>query len=282
LNLFKKEIIGTTHTQECNILNPEILNLDFDYKKNRLSASTDDFLEIENRTLGYKLRFLVKDFWADYNSGKCHYSGSVIFEELKGKKSDQKRWEKNRQNTYNGSFRHFLASLCAGKLSSNKFVVKTLTRIPNPKRPTDSLIKQKNKFFTALMNKGDKNAQDSVEKWVNTYKLPKLSQELSKTALSEVDLVKLPAQQEVYKLQFSGTIYVIYKNKSVDIDNDDLFRFKEASDHQISSVTLKNSAKPTLFNSKGELLTNESLLFEGAWDSRIIDLLPSDYMPAEK
>ena len=147
LSLFKREFIGTSNTQECSILNPEILNLDFDYKKNRLSATTDEFLEIKNSRLGYKLRFLVKDFWADYNTRKCHYSGSVIFEEMTAKKGDEKKWAKNRQTAYNGSFRHFLTALYHGRLDEEKFLVIPLFREPNTNRPPDSLIKEKNKFF---------------------------------------------------------------------------------------------------------------------------------------
>jgi hypothetical protein len=285
LTLFKKEFIGTTLSQECSILNPEILNLDFDYKSNRLTASTDDFLEIENSSLGYKLRFLVKDFWADYNTRKCHYSGSVIFEEMAGKKGDEKKWAKNRLNTYNGSFRHFLTALYHGRLDEEKFLVIPLFREPNTNRPPDSLVKEKNKFYVAKMRSGQRTQAviDSAIKWSKLAKMPKVNEKLGDKRLRETDLVKDISVPESYPLQFPGYIYVIYKNKHIDMDFEDLIRFKDAAwDYQIAALSLKDPSKPTLFNGNGLLLTNESLYYEGAWTSRIVSLLPSDYMPNGK
>jgi len=281
LNKFKQEFIGTSNSQECAILNAEVLNLHFDYAKNRLIANTSDFLEIQNNKLGYKLRFLVKEFWADYNTLQCHYAGSVIFEELKGKKSDLKNWTKNRQIAYNGSFRHFLTSLAANQLVQDRFIVKTLTRTPNTQRPPDEVIKQKTKFFATQFEK-NKHAGDSVMKWAALRKLPKLNSELGNTALKRDDLMIETSTPGVYQLQFPGYVYIIYQKKSVDFDFDDLFRFKEAFDHQISALSLKTPAMPTFFDSNGLLLSKDSLLFEGAWDSRIVDLLPFDYMPEKK
>lgn len=285
LTLFKKEFIGTTLAQECNILNPEILNLDFDYKNNRLTASTDDFLEIENSSLGYKLRFLVKDFWADYNTRKTHYSGSVIFEEMLAQKGDEKKWAKNRQDAYNGSFRHFLTALYHGRLDEEKFLVIPLFRTPNTNRPPDSLIKEKNKFFVAKMRSGQRTQSviDSAMKWSKLAQLPKVNEKLGDKRLRETDLVKDISTPESYPLQFPGYIYVIYKNKHIDMDFEDLIRFKDAAwDYQISALSLKDPSKPTLFNSDGLLLTNENLYYEGAWNSRMVSFLPFDYMPDAK
>ena len=285
LTLFKKDFIGTTNAQECKILNPEILNIDFDYKTNRLTASTDDFLDIENTSLGYKLRFLVKDFWADYDTRKCHYSGSVIFEEMTGKQSDQKKWAKNRQAAYNGSFRHFLAALYMGKLDDEKFLVIPLLRTPNTSRPPDSLIRQKIKYFSNRMRQehGGNGIGDSLSKWSKLSRLPRLNETLGDKRLREPDLVKNITVPESYPLQFPGYIYVIYKNKHIDLDFEDLHRFNDAAwDYQIAALSLKDPNQPTLFNSKGLLLTSESLNYEGAWNNRMITLLPFDYMPAAK
>ena len=273
LSLFKREFIGTSNTQECSILNPEILNLDFDYKKNRLSATTDEFLEIKNSRLGYKLRFLVKDFWADYNSGKCHYSGSVIFEELPGKKSDQRKWLKNRQDTYNGSFTHFLVALSSITLSKEKYVVYKMSRTVNPDWLADSIKRHQNK---EVLTHGQQR--------VITFSVtpPKTIETLDKKPIAEADIAKLAAQPDMYSLQFPGYLYVIYKNKRVDTDMDDLHRQPIAADYQISAMRLKYPSRPVYFNSNGVLLTREKLLFEGAWDSRIVDLLPFDYKPSQK
>ncbi len=283
LGLFKREFIGTNDAQQCKILNQDILNLEFDYKKNLLTASTTDFLDIENGVLGYKLRFLIKDFWADYNTGKCHYSGTVIFEELKGKKSDQKKWAKNRLDAYRGSFRHFLSSLSLGQTDKDKFLIRRLIREPDNHRPTDSTIRANIKRLTVqLAKRGYNHAGDSLAKWQQLLRSKKIIEKLDKSPLRIDDIMHPAAQPGIYNLQFDGYIYIIYKNKRVDGDTEDLFRFTDARSFQTSAISLKNPKKPIVFNTMGLLLTKNDMYYEGAWNNRIVTLLPDDYMPKKK
>jgi hypothetical protein len=279
LSLFKREFIGTNDAGECKVVNPEILNLDFDYKNNRLTASTDEFLDIENSMLGYELRFLIKDFSADYNTRKCHYSGNVIFDTLKGTKKEHKKWAKNRLETYEGSFRHFLTALSSGQTGKEKFIIRKLNRVPNPNRPDDELIKLK---INALMNKPGRHPIDSLEKWRQLSRLKKIVETLDKQPVNVSDIMHPAVQQGTFNLQFDGYLYVIYKGNTVNGDIDDLFRFPEARDFQTSALSLKNPRQPIVFNSDGVLLTKDDLFYEGAWTSRILYLLPSDYMPEQK
>jgi len=63
---FKEEFLGTSElAQECKILNPEILDLDYDEGSKILTASSQDFLEIENDALGYKIKYLLTNFKLD-------------------------------------------------------------------------------------------------------------------------------------------------------------------------------------------------------------------------
>jgi len=281
--LFKREFIGTNDAEECKVLNQDILNLDFDYKKNLLTASTKDFLDIKNSILGYKLRFLIKDFWADYKTGKCHYSGTVIFEELLGKKSDQKKWAKNRMEVYKGSFRHFLTSLSLDQTDKDKFIIRKLTRVPDIRRPADSVIRAQIKKFTAQFeSRGYNHASDSLDNWRQLLRSKKIIETLAKAPLHAGDIMHPSTQQELYDLQFDGYVYVIYKNKRVNEDTDDLFRFMDARSFQTSAISLKNPGKPIVFNSKGVLLTNDGAYYEGAWNNRIINILPDDYVPGQK
>jgi len=275
LALFNREFIGLVKPQDCRIINPEILNLSFDRPTNRLSATTDDFLDIENDVLGYKLRFLVKNFWADYNTGKLHYSGTVIFQELAGKTSDQKRWLKNRANAYSGSFRHFLVSLSHNQLTHDKFIVKRLTKTVNPQWKIDSAATRDNRQAAAhQFNVSGRQLIMSA-----TFKTPKTIETLDKTPLTEGEIVQPGPAPNTYQLQFAGYLYAIYKNKAVDADIDDLYRQNEARNYQIAAISMKAPNHPILFTETGLLLTPESLFFEGAWNSRIVDLLPNDYIP---
>lgn len=278
LRLFKQEFIGSNNDAECRIINPELLNLTFDYDRKRLSANTDDFLDIENKILGYKLRFLVKDFWADYTTGKVHYAGKVIFEEMAGSKSTTKKWVKNRAMVYSGSFRQFLTVLANQELAKSGFVAKRMHRQPNPEWKADSIRVAQDK----TVNQRFRNTGGGVV--VRTFRIsvPKTLETLDKTPLYEPELVTAAAEPGTFKLAFKGYVYVIYKNKKVYTDTDDLYRQPEAGDYQIAALSLKDPNKPLVFTANGLLLTMEGAQYEGAWNSRIVDLLPNDYMPAGK
>jgi hypothetical protein len=280
LNLFKRDFLGTTNTAECKILNPGVLNLKFDYKTNTINASTDDFLDIENSVLGYKLRFLVKDFWANYNTNKTHYSGNVIFEPLRGNPSTEKKWAQNRSYVYEGSFRHFLVALSRGETEKSKFIIKSLIRTPNYQRPPDSIISARIKAISAqIRNRSGRHTTDSLYKWTNISAQPRLISTLGKTPVRDKDIVHPSSQNGIYSLRFSGSLYIIYKAKDQGKYNDDLYRFDEAGYLQIAAFNLKNPQKPVLFNSNGLVLTKDALFFEGSWSSLIVKLLPDDYIP---
>jgi hypothetical protein len=90
LAVFKQEFLGRTENAEkCTILNPEIINFEFDKATGNLSASTDDFLIIENKALGYRIKYLLVGFAFEPRKGFVSYKGSSIFEPLKGKSSDE-------------------------------------------------------------------------------------------------------------------------------------------------------------------------------------------------
>lgn len=267
LERFKTQFIGTTNAADCALINPKVLDLNFDSEKNRLTASNNDLLIVQNNVLGYRLGFLIKEFWADFTTGKCHYRASVVFEQMHGSKSDEKRWAKNRENAYKGSFTHFLTALSKKQLSKEKFVVYSMTRIPNPGWKADS----------TRLAKARENATKTRANLLYMRNAEKNVETLSREKLNEDVLVSSTDKADVFRMQFPGYIYVIYKGKTVDADMDDLKRQAEAYYYQISALSLKDTKQPAYFNNNGQLLTHEAVFFEGAWDSRIVDMLPSDY-----
>jgi hypothetical protein len=278
LNRFKMQFIGTSNANECKIINDDILNLHFE--NNRLTASTDGFLNIDNNLLGYQLRFLVKEFWADFTTKQCHYSGSVIFAPLHGKPADEKRWAKNRLAVYNTSFRHFLVSAIQIHTAEDKFVMRKMAFKPNIDKPSVEVINEKIKLFQSHIHRS-RNAMDSLMKWTRLLREPDIKPILEPGALQERDIIKSGPQPGTFSLQFTDYLYVICKNKKVDRDIDDLPRFKQAADYQIAAIRLKNEQQPTLFTDRGILLSRESLFYQGAWNNWIMNLMPDDYEPEQ-
>jgi hypothetical protein len=131
LNTFKKYFLGESeNASSCTILNSDIIQ--FNMKAQILSANTNDFLVIENAVLGYRIKYLLRNF--QYNSylETTQYQGQCIFEEMTGSKSQQDKWRKNRREAYYGSLMHYLRSVYQGTAESEGFLTfKVLnTRLP--------------------------------------------------------------------------------------------------------------------------------------------------------
>ena len=77
---FKNEFPGTSEfAKDCKIINPDMLDLDYNSDTNTLTATSSGFLEIENDALGYKVKYLLTNFKQNGTSHEIHYDGSVFF-----------------------------------------------------------------------------------------------------------------------------------------------------------------------------------------------------------
>ncbi len=111
LETFEQLFLGTTHNAErCTLLNPEVL--DFTDDDGHLRAEASAPLLIENRALGYRVHYYLKEF--EVVHGVLRYLGIPRFDELEPRnKRERRRWERQRRKTYEGSLQHFLATLFA-------------------------------------------------------------------------------------------------------------------------------------------------------------------------
>lgn len=137
LKTFFDTFIGVTKNAAfCTIVNPEVI--EFSTNGRMLKAYSDEFIIVRNKSLGYKISFLLRDFIYDSSSAITIYDGECIFEKLNGTLSQEKKWEKNRLQAYNGSFMHFLRSLYVGNSAGEGFLTYIVDH--TKKTATDSLI----------------------------------------------------------------------------------------------------------------------------------------------
>ncbi|MBE9661031.1 carboxypeptidase-like regulatory domain-containing protein [Mucilaginibacter myungsuensis] len=121
--IFKRQFLGTSdNAKECTIINPKVIS--FSTNKKKLMADADEFLIIENKRLGYRIRYLLKAF--EYEDAVTKYDGETSFEELEGTESEKKRWAKNRLQAYEGSMMQFLRSVYHNTAKQDGFVVRAL------------------------------------------------------------------------------------------------------------------------------------------------------------
>lgn len=287
--LFKDFFIGKTPSAaECSILNTDVLTFNDDKEAGTLTVNASDFIIIENKALGYKIKYLLNDFEYNYKSKIIFYAGHQSFEELKGSNAKQKRWLKNRSIAYNGSIQHFFKSLYNGTVANEGFVINKIADIPNTTRKPDSLINAQIKRLTTgqagAINLITFNGNDSLSYWLNERAKPKTLSALSRKDIA-LDTLVTPFNSDLKKINFNDGLYIIYKNEkeapAYTFSGHKQNRTPDLANYQISIVTLLEP--PVTFYANGGILNPRSLLYRGYWAyEKIADMVPLDYISTLK
>jgi len=251
LDLFEKEFLGTSDLAgECKILNPELLDLNYDENTRTLTASSVDFLVIENKALGYKIKYLLTNFvmnHSDKNAKKIHFEGSALFEEMKGTPAEERRWQRRREQVYEGSAMHFLRSALENRVDEEGFRVLQLTTMPNPQKD----------------------------------KLPKTVQTLMRFPLNAEEIIKSTDQPGIYALGCENDALHITYNKNHHFPKTGLLNNLDDPDN--TGITILNFNAPyVFFDRNGGIIDTKRVSFTGAWgNDRVAELLPIDYEPPQ-
>ncbi len=128
---FEEEFLGqTSNASHCKIINPEVLMFEKDVDTNGYTAHASGLLEIENNALGYRINYLLVDF-ISYND-RLRFAGVPQFVEMiPSDNQEMELWRENRLKSYQGSLRHFLASLPAGTTNKEGFLVQQFKKLPS-------------------------------------------------------------------------------------------------------------------------------------------------------
>lgn len=289
ISMFKDFFIGNTpNSLHCKIINPNVLQIDYDKENGILSVKTDEFLIIENLALGYRIRYLVKNFEWSSKTRIIYYEGFPYYEDLKG--SDRKRriWAKNRLTAYSGSSQHFFKSLYANRITEEGFIINKLITQPNTDRPSDNLIDVNIKQLTRkqLANGGKITignvTDDSLSYWMRKKKLPKSMAILNRYAVLQDTLVKT-ANKDIKSINFTDKLYIVYTKEQEDASflnriNQSISRPMDMSSYQISTIDLQ--VAPVYFYANGGIYNPRSMLYAGYWAwEKIADSVPMDYLP---
>ncbi|MES2267590.1 MAG: carboxypeptidase-like regulatory domain-containing protein [Bacteroidota bacterium] len=279
IRLFTKAFLGDTYNAtQCKIVNPNVLNFSYSKKTGKLFASTSEFLIIDNKALGYRIKYLVYSFMTDSESGLISYIGPSIFEPMTGNLLQEKIWQNNRSKAYKGSTMHFLRSCIANAVDENSFTVRAV--ISQEFRPTDSLIMRRISHFRNLPPIADmkdsilywkKLYNDSLRYWEMIYYIPKSNKNTSiDRALMLPEFIKLTNEKGIYAFGHPLRVLSINYNNKVNV-----------IDKRSSLVTFLEPN--TFFDSNGVIFTPQNSLLEGYWiTTRVANQLPVDYeLPQE-
>ncbi|WDF56363.1 carboxypeptidase-like regulatory domain-containing protein [Mucilaginibacter sp. KACC 22063] len=276
--MFKTQLFGMTDfAAKCKILNPEILDLENDKQKHLLTGKSNGYLDIVNDALGYKLHYNLVSFEFDYRHNSFYYQWSVLYEELKGSRSQQKRWSKNREKAYYGSAEHYFKSALNSQTEREGFKTLTLLKKPNMLRPPDSLIRAKVRMFDALVKAhSSRQNSDSLNYWLNKSSLPKINQYLISKPVHIDSMIHRTDVKGIYALAFKDYMYIIF-NES--IKKADAYNYEVSPNTSVAQIT-----DPYLFfDTNGVIANLHGVIYEGDWARRrVATLLPVDYEPERK
>lgn len=119
---FSRIFLGESkNARNCKILNPEVLRLHYDSKKNMFSGYSVKPLIIENRALGYKLVYDLKNFEHYPQQRISRYYGTPFFQLMEGTPAEKEIWNRTRLVTYYGSQMHLMRSLFFDNIKAEKF-----------------------------------------------------------------------------------------------------------------------------------------------------------------
>lgn len=159
--IFKREFLGTTSLAHyCTIENINQIRLVFSKDKKTLYGYSNKPIVINNRYLGYKIKYYLNQFY--YRRDTVFFQGSYYFKEIKIIDSIAlKKIKKHRKSVYLGSKMHFIRALYNNRLKEERYTVLEGNRL---KFVADSVLNKKHnnyikiKDFLIIYFRDDDNA----------------------------------------------------------------------------------------------------------------------------
>jgi len=247
LKVFKEKFLGqSANAKQCVILNPEIIN--FSTKKGQLFADADDFLIIENKRLGYRLHYLLNGFSYTHTDGTVSYHGECSFEGLDGTDEQKKQWAKNRLESYQGSFMHFLRSVYGNNTLENGFITKPVDGYATLKYDTTTIrlpdrviIGDRPVMFDSLITAIDSNFMS---------------------------------------FKFRQQLYVIYNPRLAARFNANKSDLRQSITVDQKGSVLRLATDQSIIDKKGSYTDYRDFFIHGYWaNARVGDQLPVEYKP---
>lgn len=291
INQFKEFFIGKTpNALQCKILNPQVLNVDFDITKSTLTVSTTEFLVVENKALGYRLKYMLDHFEFNSRTHIIYYSGHPFFEELKASATKKKKYIAAREIAYYGSSQHFFRSLYANKSKEEGFIINKMIKIPNPNRYPEYLINANLEKLKTLPEKtGIRKTAGKIDTalfsfWTKQKEMPRTIDKFSRAEVLTDTLVH-DFNQNLKYISYTDALLIQYtkEKESLAYSNTGfwIFRPLDVPENEISVANLMSEG--VRFYENGGIYDSRSLLFEGYWAyEKVADMVPMDYVPLPK
>jgi hypothetical protein len=285
LQIFKESFIGTSPVAEkTKIINPNVIRFDYDDESRSLKASADEFIVLENKVLGYRIKYLLKYFEKDDRLGLIRYFGYPSFEDMVKSKPKARQIKEKRDEAYYGSSQHFLTALFNNTSIKEGFNIYKMEKIRNPGKLPDSMLDKKISYFTQAARRGIiiYHGEDSLKYYSRMKLKPDTIENLNRTEVNTDTLVK----KEVNSLRwmnYEHKLYVVYSGEKASkaYKKQSSYKVSRPSDLKDKQISIVHQLKtPVAFYQYGIAFDPGALLFEGYWGyEKVADMVPIDYNP---
>lgn len=289
-SFFMENFIGTSaFSRDCKLLNKEVIKFRFSKKNNTLKAIANDRLVIENRALGYVLKYDMTRFEYDFGTRIFLYQGYPLFEEMETKRKGlQKRWAENREDAYYGSVMHFMRSLFRNKLVEQDFEVRKLIKLPDAEKKRVRALYRAQAVNAAingtLMVDGQLPGlrRDSAAYYRKVMNEPESMNVLINTILPG-DSIAYALDSATVGLEFNDYLQVVYTKKKTPPEYQKMLP-RGVTSILLTSELFRTSANPIMVLASGNYFEGTDLITSGywAWSEKIANLLPNEYWPSSK
>jgi hypothetical protein len=287
-SFFMENFIGTIpFAKDCKLLNKELIKFRFSKKNNILQAFANDRLVIENKALGYTLKYDLISFDYDFNTRMFLYQGYPLFEEMETKREGvRKKWMVHREEAYYGSMLHFMRSLYRNKLSENHFEVRKLIKLSSDEKKRVKAAYLKARVPISMNTKNvivtdDKSSgldPDTLAYYRKVMQDPESLNILINQILPG-DSIAYAMDSVVAGLAFSNYLQIVYTPKKTPPEY--VQAMHKLIEGPITSEIFRVSNAPIAVFANGSYFEGTNLISSGywAWSEKIAALLPTDYWP---
>ncbi|ANE52558.1 carboxypeptidase-like regulatory domain-containing protein [Flavisolibacter tropicus] len=279
--LFLESFIGTSSfANNCLIKNTNVIKFRHSKKDNVLTAIALEPLIIENKALGYTIRYQLENFTYQFKERFIFYQGYPFFEPMKGGAAREKRWARNRKEAYEGSALHFMRSIYRNTVVEEGFTMNHLKKVTNAeKQRVKELYKKATQSTqsgnTTLKINGISTNPDSSHYYSTVMRQADGFDVISKTPLIG-DSVAFAIDSITAGLSFTDYLLIVYKKKEAPVEYQKLF--PDAGKAMVSQITLLNNDLIAI-EANGAYYNPADLMNSGfwAWSEKMATMLPFDY-----
>ncbi|HYK57643.1 MAG TPA: hypothetical protein VEV15_14340, partial [Flavisolibacter sp.] len=276
---FLNNFIGTTpFAADCKLKNPKALRFRNSTKDNELTVIALEPLVIENKALGYRIKYQLESFSYNFKTRILLYAGYPFFEKMDGSKSKLKRWANNREETYYGSMLHFMRAVFQNKIGEEGFEVRRLKKIENVEKKRVRQV-----YRTSVESRTTPSGTimvSTIPKDSSAYYSKVMQQEdyfdVVAPALLTGDSIAYAVDHQTAGLQFEDHLLVIYTKKSVPVAYKQ--QFPKTGTAMMSEAILVNNSSIEI-QANGSYYNPADFLTSGywAWSEKIATMLPFDF-----